>query len=263
MSNKKDIFEAIDSGSIEDIRYFIKQKKVDINTVKYEDRHIPPLHWAMMQQKYEAAKFLISEGANINMKDGGGATPLHEAASLNNIEIAKLLVSKGANVNLKAMDGTLTPLDMAKSEEMIQYLKSIGAKSAKDTSNIENNNDILLEKKERKIILICSVVGLVLGLITGVIIAVNIGGSDLEGIVIGAIVGMWVGTGLGSALSFLPMFPHLFMSVFKEEGFFAAIKTILIAGIGGFILFWCAGPIGLLVRVLKINSKINGLQKIS
>ena len=56
----------------------------------------------------EAVKQLLANGADVNAKDGDGATPLHYATDR---EIAELLIANGANVNAKDGDGE-TPLDL-------------------------------------------------------------------------------------------------------------------------------------------------------
>jgi len=255
MSNKKDIFDAISSGTVEDIRYFIEDKKVGFNIKN--DMSATPLYTAAVFNNTEAVKYLISAGANVNEKDGGGGTPLHEAVRNDNIELVKWLISKGANINAKAMDGKVSVFDMAKSEEMIQYLKNVGNKNASTTES----NDVLWEKRQKKILLICSLIGLILGTIVGVIVTMVIEMGDMEEIIGAAIAGMWMGTGLGSALSYLPVLPSVLAQTFREEGFIAAIKTLFFVGIIGFIVFSFIGPIGFLIRLIKINIKIKNLQK--
>lgn len=57
------------------------------------------LHWAVVNNKLEMAKYLLDEGANIEGNDDlGGYSPLMETS---NLEMVKLLVSRGANVNAK------------------------------------------------------------------------------------------------------------------------------------------------------------------
>ena len=61
-------------------------------------------------------------------------TPLHRAASDGEIDVAEHFLSYGANVNVKDGYG-MTPLDIAKDKghtAMVEYLESIGAKSAQD-----------------------------------------------------------------------------------------------------------------------------------
>ena len=80
-------------------------------------------------------KYLVSLGADVNVKDCNGNTPLHKAAWHNsNVEVVKYLVSMKADVNSQNIKGK-TPLDWARNNTnttMVKYLESIGAKSGKD-----------------------------------------------------------------------------------------------------------------------------------
>ena len=74
------------------------------------------------------AKFLISEGANIN--GFGYDAPLLAAASRGRPEMVKFLVSNGADINVKDNNGN-TPLDIAKKfrvsdvDVVVEYLSSL------------------------------------------------------------------------------------------------------------------------------------------
>ena len=70
---------------------------------------------------------LIKAGAIVSSRNDKGKTPLHVAASWSNLFGAKFLLENGANINLKDKDEK-TPLDYAESEEMIKLLKSHDAK---------------------------------------------------------------------------------------------------------------------------------------
>jgi len=86
--------------------------------------------------KLKYLQWFVSQGADVNAKGDGGETPLHWVA---NVEIAKFLVSKGADVNAKDERGG-TPLDRTnswgrnaeKKTEVVEYLKSVGAKRGRD-----------------------------------------------------------------------------------------------------------------------------------
>jgi len=71
-----------------------------------------PLHMAVLADQREVARFLIEEGANVDVpaKDEYGGTPLHWAAVLGRVEIAKQLIAAGADVNARDNNG-YTPLD--------------------------------------------------------------------------------------------------------------------------------------------------------
>ena len=50
-------------------------------------------------------KFLIQQGADVNTKNGDGATALHGAAFLGRSQSAKLLIENGANIKTKDSNG--------------------------------------------------------------------------------------------------------------------------------------------------------------
>lgn len=55
---------------------------------------------AVSGQKYEIAKILIENGADVNIANKNGQIPLHYAASRNNLEMLKLLLDNGSSVGL-------------------------------------------------------------------------------------------------------------------------------------------------------------------
>jgi ankyrin repeat protein len=70
-----------------------------------------PLHFAVCKRMFEKAKLLLENGANVNVVTGSwGITPLHSAASNgNSAETAQLLIDYGAD--MEARDGSgATPL---------------------------------------------------------------------------------------------------------------------------------------------------------
>lgn len=88
------------------------------------------LHQAAECGKLEAARLLISMGADVNAKNDSGLTPLHLSVLNNNKDMVILLISKGANVN--SMDKqSYTPLYYAVDKGygvITEQLKKSGAK---------------------------------------------------------------------------------------------------------------------------------------
>jgi TM2 domain-containing membrane protein YozV len=133
----EDIFHAAQTGTVEDVKYFIEQKGVDVNEKGNFGQ--TPLHDAASFGNIEAVKLLVSKGADIHIADSQGFTPLHHVAFngdvkvAERIEIAQFLISKGANVKAKTNEGN-TPVDLAedyKCWEMVQYLEGVECEGGK------------------------------------------------------------------------------------------------------------------------------------
>ena len=91
--------------------------------------------WKLRTANYEDIKadyirVLISEGADVNVRNSGGWTPLMFAAHYSRPEIAELLIEKGAELEARSDDG-LSPLMLAAKEsstlEIVQLLVEKGA----------------------------------------------------------------------------------------------------------------------------------------
>jgi len=87
---------------------------------------------AVLYIKVKSIKFLIEQGANVNLTDERGNTALHYVASRFivdiklQITISQILVENGIDINIKNSKGE-TALDLAKEnnyEEIISLLSS-------------------------------------------------------------------------------------------------------------------------------------------
>lgn len=56
-----------------------------------------PIHYAIKKNSKRLVKFLIVNGANVNLKTGIELTPLHLAATDSRIKIIRLLLKNGAD----------------------------------------------------------------------------------------------------------------------------------------------------------------------
>ena len=104
---KKEInlFEAAALGISLKIKAFI-EKGENPNSVNNEG--MTPLGLACFYGQYEAVKWLITLGADVNkpMENGLGTYPLHLAVMANSMSIVKFLLEKGAFINAQENDGT-------------------------------------------------------------------------------------------------------------------------------------------------------------
>ena len=117
------------------------EKKVDIDYIGYYGR--TPLQTAIISNKFEIVKMLISSGAKINQKNKSGYTALMRASGyLYSISIeeqkklVEILISKGSDLNMQSNRGN-TALHCAilpQNNEIVELLLSNGAKV-----NIKNN----------------------------------------------------------------------------------------------------------------------------
>ncbi|XP_078253613.1 ankyrin repeat domain-containing protein 12 isoform X2 [Rhinoraja longicauda] len=81
---------------------------------KRNERGETPLHMAAIRGETKQVKELISQGADVNVKDFADWTPLHEACNLGYYEVAKQLILAGADVNTRGLEND-TPLHDAAS----------------------------------------------------------------------------------------------------------------------------------------------------
>ena len=126
----KEFFRAIEEGNTAKVKRLISEG-VSIHS-KIESA-FTPLHVAAEYCRYDIARFLIENGADVNARTvkgwRGGRTPLHFAARGNCVKVAQLLISKGVDVNVED-DDRFIPLHYAAfygSKEMVVFLISKGA----------------------------------------------------------------------------------------------------------------------------------------
>ena len=67
----------------------------------------------MQSGNLEAVRQEIARGADVNERDGMGASPLHDAAWSGRLEIAAFLIEHGADVRARHAEGGSEPLGYA------------------------------------------------------------------------------------------------------------------------------------------------------
>ena len=92
-----------------------------------------PLFLAAGEGRLNAVRYLLDEGADVNLPGPDGNTALSEATFYGHQPIIKELLVRGADVNVVSINGT--PLDVAVSRNnlaVIDLLKHYGAKRASE-----------------------------------------------------------------------------------------------------------------------------------
>jgi ankyrin repeat protein len=117
--------------SFEEVIYLVEEKGADIEVVNEEG--LTPLLIASINEKYNIVKYLISKGANVNaqgsIKHGYIDTPLMFYCHRNNLEMIKFLVKNGANLEISNFYGS-TPFMgsiQLNNLNLAQYLLDAGA----------------------------------------------------------------------------------------------------------------------------------------
>ncbi len=105
------------------------QNAEDANAMR-DDNNKTILMYACWVGNDEAVRHLVEKGADVNAKDGGGATPLHLAAWRGHTSIAIHLLEHGASPNAMSTEG-MTPLDIAIMKENREIAEAIEQASPK------------------------------------------------------------------------------------------------------------------------------------
>lgn len=116
------------AGMLDRVKYLVEEEKADVNEVDEKDGKTPLMR-AVKNEKINVIKYLIKQGANINVTDIKLSSPLIEAALNCNIEIIDLLLEHGADLELKTPDG-FTALFRCASESKIMSMEYLIAKGA-------------------------------------------------------------------------------------------------------------------------------------
>ena len=104
----------------------------------------------MLEGKLEIVQYLVSKGANVEIRDNNGMTLLHSAARGAKLKIMKCLVSEGANVSCTDKNGK-TPLHWTTrgvEEGSTQWLLDNGANiNAKDNKGNTSLHAAVMNRK--------------------------------------------------------------------------------------------------------------------
>ena len=106
--NSKDLWTAARVGDLQAIKHYIEEGR-DVNVLD-KMFQISVMSWSVLHSQTDTVRFLIENGADVNIKNADGSTPLHSAAFLGKSDIAKLLLENGADAQARNNDGA-TPTD--------------------------------------------------------------------------------------------------------------------------------------------------------
>ncbi|XP_076442139.1 uncharacterized protein LOC143281086 [Babylonia areolata] len=120
--------------------------QLDINGIN--DAGLTPLHQAVLEGNYQAAKLLISHGADVNKTDTDSWTPLHAACAEGHADIVRYLLFKGARKELKTLEGERA-LDLVDASDLHTIGAMLESESAR-TARIEEEEAAEKSKKRKK-----------------------------------------------------------------------------------------------------------------
>ncbi|XP_001493514.2 transient receptor potential cation channel subfamily A member 1 [Equus caballus] len=137
MDDSKDSFKVVFEGSTCGLQNFMKKQK---KLSKYDDTNASPLHHAAGEGQVELMQMIINDSSCevLNVMDDYGNTPLHWAAEKNQVESVKFLLSKGANPNLRNYN-MMAPLHIAVQGLHNEVMKVLTEHSSTDV-NLEGEN---------------------------------------------------------------------------------------------------------------------------
>ncbi len=128
-THSQEIIQAVKNGDTVKVKELINKNNENL---RIEDRNgYTVFHVAVTYNKFEIAKFLAEQGADISKPNKWNEYPLHRAVVGGKIKFVKLFVESKADINVKNYRKD-TPLDIAISKnytELVDYLKKNGADS--------------------------------------------------------------------------------------------------------------------------------------
>ena len=101
------LIKAACSPHLSILKDFLKKYSCDPNAA--DCRRMTALAWAVCDQKFDNAEYLLSEHFDPDTRDNEGRTPLHYAAESGNIKLLELLLEHQADIQVKNHDSE-TPL---------------------------------------------------------------------------------------------------------------------------------------------------------
>ena len=86
-----DFIKHVESGNLERVKYYVEEKKVNINQPREGDFNAA-IHIAVETENLELLKYLASVGADINQQNKIGDTPIHIAVKQYLVDFVKFIL---------------------------------------------------------------------------------------------------------------------------------------------------------------------------
>ena len=129
------IYKASWDGNLVKVEEYIENNPKLLES-KDEKKEMTPLHYSAWHGKNEVVKYLLSMGADTNVRDNTNSSPLMYSVASNHLETSELLIEAGADINAKDFRG-MTALHDA---SQYGYLKMVELLLDYDASpNIKSN----------------------------------------------------------------------------------------------------------------------------
>lgn len=97
----KKLCDAVGKGYQTEVQKLIREHPKLVNLAGSDEMNSTPLHLAVKNNRYEIARLLLENGAEINPRNKHGMTPLHLAAMSGNTEVARMLLSRNARKDVR------------------------------------------------------------------------------------------------------------------------------------------------------------------
>ncbi|XP_036742182.2 transient receptor potential cation channel subfamily A member 1 isoform X1 [Manis pentadactyla] len=129
-ANTSPLHRAAEEGQVELMEMILNDSSCEVLNVM-DDYGNTPLHWATEKNQVESVKFLLSRGANPNLRNGHMMAPLHIAVQNTHNEVLKVLTEhSNTHINLEGESGN-TAVMIACSKDNSEALKILLTKGAK------------------------------------------------------------------------------------------------------------------------------------
>nr|KAF6405854.1 transient receptor potential cation channel subfamily A member 1 [Rousettus aegyptiacus] len=141
--DSRDSFQVVFEGSASELYPCMKKQK---KLRKHDDVNASPLHHAAEEGQVQLMELIVSDSTCevLNVMDNYGNTPLHWAAVKNQAGSVKFLLSKGANPNLRN-NSMMAPLHLAVQNGHNEVVKVLTEHRSTDTNlDGENGNTALI-----------------------------------------------------------------------------------------------------------------------